>query len=280
MKQRKPTKGSADVLPARRPDPATYVYCIARGERPPSLSRAPRGLPGLGATRTLEVRPALWLVVADAPVDAYDEGALERGLQDLEWVGACAAGHERLVEHVSRSTTAVPLKLFTIFASDERAVASARKLAPRIQRTLLRIDGCVEWGVRVHVDERRARAAARDRVRKLPGRSKGTTFLLRKKAEHDGVNDTLRTARRDADRAFADIGESARESVRRPPVTREVAARVLLDAVFLVPSMRARQFQSAVHRAQTSLSKLGCEVTLTGPWPPYHFVDGGRPLRR
>jgi hypothetical protein len=134
--------------------------------------------------------------------------------------------------------------------------------------------------VRVHVDERRARAAARDRAAgKLPRRAQGKSFLLMKKAEHEGVHDTLRTARRDADRAFADIGENARESVRRPPVTREVAARVLLDAVFLVPSMRVRQFQSAVHRAETSLSKLGCEVTLTGPWPPYHFVDGGRPLR-
>jgi hypothetical protein len=55
-----------------------------------------------------------------------------------------------------------------------------------------------------------------------------------------------------------------------------MAARVLLDAVFLVPSRRARAFQSAVKKAQTSLSKSGCEVTLNGPWPPYHFVDGAR----
>jgi hypothetical protein len=220
-------------------------------------------------------------VVADAPVDRYDERALEQGLRDLEWVGACASGHERMVEHVSRAATVVPLKLYTIFSTDERAVASARELAPRIQRTLRRIDGCVEWGVRVHVDVRRARAAARDvAARKLPGPARGKRFLLMKKAEHDGVHEALRTARRDADRTFADLGETARESVRRPPVTREVAARVLLDAVFLVPSLRARQFRSAVTRAQTSLSKLGCELTLTGPWPPYHFVDGGRPLRR
>jgi hypothetical protein len=265
----------------RKPRSATYVYCIARSERPPSVARAPRGLPGLGALRAVEVATSLWLVAADAPPDRYDEAAIQQRLQDLEWVGACAAGHERVVEHVSRAATVLPLKLFTIFATDERAVAGARELAPRIRRTLRRIDGCVEWGVRVHVDERSARASARDRAaRELPRRAQGASFLLMKKAEHDGVHETLRTARRDADRAFADIGESARESVRRPPLTREVAARVLLDAVFLVPSVHARRFQSAVHKAQTSLSKLGCEVTLTGPWPPYHFVEGGSPLRR
>jgi hypothetical protein len=173
------------------------------------------------------------------------------------------------------------MKLFTLFASDERAVANARELAPRIERAARRVDGCVEWGVRVHVDERRARAAARDRAAAtLPRRAEGKSFLLMKKAEQSGVHQAIRTARRDADRAFVEIGESAREAVKRPPVTREVAARILLDAVFLVPSGQERTFQSAVKRARTSLSKSGCEVTLTGPWPPYHFVDAGRPARR
>jgi hypothetical protein len=260
---------------------ATYVYCVTHGRRAPSLARAPRGLPGLGPPRALEVTPALWLVVADAPLDRYDETAIREGLRDLEWVGACAAGHERVIEHVSRSDTAVPMKLFTFFGSDERAASHTRAMAASIERAARRIDGCAEWGVRVHVDERRARAAARDRAAaRLPRRAQGKSFLLMKKAEHTGVAQALRAARRDADRAFADIGESARESVRRPPVTREVAARVLLDAVFLVPARGARRFQSAVERAQTSLAENGCEVTLTGPWPPYHFVDGGRRAKR
>jgi hypothetical protein len=266
----------------RKTRSATYVYCITRGDRPPPLTRAPPGLPAFGPARAVPVSPRLWLVAADAPLDRYDEAAIQHGLHDLEWVGACAAGHERVVEHVARTGTAVPMKLFTLFASDERAVANARELAPRIERVARRIDGCVEWGVRVHVDERRARAAARDRAAgALPRRAQGKSFLLMKKAEQTGVHRTIRTARRDADQAFAQIAESARESVKRPPVSREVASRVLLDAVFLVPSGRAREFQSAVKRAQTSLSKSGCEVTLTGPWPPYHFVDAGRrPARR
>jgi hypothetical protein len=265
----------------RKTRSATYVYCITHGERPPSLVRAPHGLPASGPPRAIEVSPHLWLVAADAPLDRYDEEAIQHGLQDLEWVGACAAGHERVVEYVARVGTTVPMKLFTLFASDERAVANARELAPRIERVARRIDGCVEWGVRVHVDERRARAAARDRAATtLPRKTQGKSFLLMKKAEQSGVHETLRTARRDADRAFVEIADSSRESVKRPPVSREVAARVLLDAVFLVPSGQARRFQSAVKRARASLSKSGCEVTLTGPWPPYHFVDGGRAARR
>ncbi len=260
---------------------ASYVYCVTQADETPSLKRSPRGLPGLGRPRALQVSPTLWLVVADAPLDEYGDAAIHARLQDLEWVGACAAGHERMIEHVTTAGTTVPMKLFTLFDSDERAVANAREMAPKIARVARRIGGCAEWGVRVHIDERRARAAARNRAANaLPARAEGMSFLLMKKAEHSGVHQTLREARRDADRAFSDIAESARESVRRPPVTREVAARVLLDAVFLVSSGSARQFESAVRRAKTSLSRNGCEVTLTGPWPPYHFVDGGRRATR
>jgi hypothetical protein len=256
---------------------ATYVYCVTRGGRPPPLSRAPRGLPGSGRPRALAVSRSLWLVVADAPLERYGEPAIERGLRELEWVGACAAGHERVVEHVAERHTTVPMKLFTLFASDDRAVGHARALAARIARVAERVDGCREWGVRVHVDERRARAAARRSAEATASRTgRGTSFLVMRKAEHSGVRDALRDARHHADGAFSVLAQSARDSVVRPPVSREVAARVLLDAVFLVPSARARTFRSAVSRVQTALSKRGCEVTLTGPWPPYHFVDSVR----
>jgi hypothetical protein len=116
-------------------------------------------LPGAGPPRALAVSPSLWLVVADAPLNRYGEASIERGLRDLDWVGDCAAGHERVVEQVAEASTVVPMKLFTLFASDERAIAHARVLAARIARIAERIDGCREWGVRVHVDERRARAS-------------------------------------------------------------------------------------------------------------------------
>jgi len=253
---------------------AVYVYCVARCPRAPALERAPRGLPGTGPARIVEVGRSLWLVVADAPLALYGQESIERGLRDLDWVGKCAAGHERVVEHVALGCTAVPMKLFTLFGGDERAVAHVRKIRARIDRIADRIEGCLEWGVRVTVDERRARQIARQRT--APKRSRsgaGTSFLLSRKAEHDGVGEALRLARRDVGRAFSDLADRARASVQRPPVSREVAARVLLDAVFLVPTRTARDFEAAVTRATASLSKSGCAVTLTGPWPPYHFVD-------
>jgi hypothetical protein len=217
------------------------------------------------------------MIAADAPLARYGADAIERGLRDLEWVGSCAAGHERIVEHVAASSTVVPMKLFTLFAGDESALEHLHGASGRIERIARRIEGCVEWGVRVHVDEQRARASARDRAAKgLSSRARGTSFLLLKKAERDGVGEAVRDARVQVRRAFAALSDRARDAVQRPPVTRELAARVLLDAVFLVPTADARAFRSEVKRASAALAKSGCELALTGPWPPYHFVEASR----
>jgi len=48
---------------------------------------------------------------------------------------------------------------------------------------------------------------------------------------------------------------------------------LLLDAAFLVPRSRAKSFQSLMAREAKALGRHGYGVTLTGPWPPYSFVQ-------
>ncbi|TMB13759.1 MAG: hypothetical protein E6J65_24825, partial [Deltaproteobacteria bacterium] len=100
---------------------ATYLYCLVRSARAPSLRGAPAGLPGAAPTRTIDAGGGLWLVAADAPLDRYGEKPIERGLQDLAWVSSVAVPHEAVVEHLAKIGTVVPMKLLTLFRSDERA---------------------------------------------------------------------------------------------------------------------------------------------------------------
>jgi len=48
---------------------------------------------------------------------------------------------------------------------------------------------------------------------------------------------------------------------------------LLLDAAFLVPRARARAFRAQAAREARALAKDGYGLTLTGPWPPYTFVQ-------
>jgi hypothetical protein len=112
---------------------------------------------------------------------------------------------------------------------------------------------------------------------KAGGDGSGKSFLLRKKLEQDASRELAGRLRDEMDAAFAELAEGASEAVRREPAASpESGGRLLLDAAFLVPSRQAADFEAIVERIATRLAPRACEVTLTGPWPPYNFIAEAR----
>jgi hypothetical protein len=251
---------------------ATYVYGVVRGKRP-ELARAPRGLPGTRALRAVDAGDGLWLLAADAPLTAYGGPVIDAGLQDLDWVSERAMRHEAVVEHFARQGTLVPMKLFTLFRSDERAVAHVKKMRRRLVRIADRVAGCAEWGMRVHMDPR---ALKRGAVRGAAQAPSGSAFLRRKKAEHEAVRNATGRVAGVARRLFKELSAHAREAHTRPIASESADKTLVLDAVFLLPTGTTKGFRAIAARAAKTVAPDGLAVTLTGPWPPYHFV-GSRP---
>jgi hypothetical protein len=137
------------------------------------------------------------------------------------------------------------------------------------------VAGHVEWGVRVHLDEARAREVMAEEARGGNGRQgAGTSFLLRKKIEKDASRELAGRLREAMDAAFDELAAEASEAVRREPAASpETGGRLLLDAAFLVSASRGGDFEAAVERCAGRLAPQACDLTLTGPWPPYHFIE-------
>lgn len=252
---------------------ATYLYGLVRSARQPAVAGAPAGPPGLSRPRALDAGGGLWLLAASAPLPEYGSEEIQRRLSDLSWVSDRALAHEAVIEHFTRSGTMLPMKLFTLFASDERALAHIRGARERLDRVLDRVDGCVEWGVRVRLDDARAREVLAAEALGSGPQSSGKAFLLRKKLEQDAARELAARLRSEMDVAFAELAAGASEAVRREPAASpESGGRLLLDAAFLVPQPRGEAFEAIVERCAARLAPRACDVTLTGPWPPYNFI--------
>lgn len=254
----------------------TYLYCLIAAERRPPLTGVPRGLPGTGPLRALDAGDGLWLIVADAPLTVYGAAPIERNLRDLEWVALRGAAHARIVESFARRTTTLPMKLFTLFNSDERALAHVRGDATRVRRVLERVTGRAEWGVRVRLDG----ALVKKRAGKRPapaaaGRASGTKFLMAKKQARDVARDVLLEGRAAVEEAYEALATVA-DATRRRPAGELEGTRVVLDAALLVPSGRLTSFKRLVRRAASGLATRGYRLSVSGPWPAYNFVGDGR----
>jgi len=254
----------------------TYVYCVIAAARRPRLARAPAGLPGTGTIRLLDVEPGLFIVAADAPLDRYGEAAISRGLADLDWVSRAAVAHEAVVESFIGETAVLPMKLFTIFTSDERAVAHVRADRRRIARAVKRVANHQEWGVRVVLDRTRvagASAAKGSTSRREGTNSSGRAYLTRKKAQRDATAELAAHARETVAALYDRLAARARDARRRSASEMPMeGGPLLLDAAFLVARGRADAFQALTAREAKSLARHGYGVTVTGPWPPYTFV--------
>jgi hypothetical protein len=268
------------------PAVATYLYCIVQntglgfapegaGPRDQTEPVALDGLPETTAPRLVPLGGDLWLVVGDAPLPAFSAEEIERHLPDLAWVSACAVAHERVVAHFAALAPVIPMKLFTLFAGDERAVATLSGQRERLAAVLEKVAGREEWGVRIHFNASEAGRAKR--VTAPPAESgepvSGRSFLLRKKEAQEAARNLASQAGTAVDEAFAELSRHADAARRREPVTAESGLRLLLDAAFLVPGAVPESFERAVQAVAERLAASACELTLTGPWPPYNFIE-------
>lgn len=250
---------------------ATYVYCIVKAAAKPSLAKVPSGLPGAGRPRVLPAAPSIWIIVAEVPLEAYGPEPLERQLGDLDWVGRVALAHERVVEHFARraALTVIPMKLFTMFSSPDRAVADITKRKTMIAAAIRRIAGAEEWGVRVMRSAPSAVASApAERV------TSGAAFLAAKKRTRDDAQRAKVAAADVAAEAFGRLAAVARDVRRRGEAPPAGATSPLLDAAFLVPAARRERFKTAASREAARCAAAGAQLTLSGPWPAYNFVQG------
>jgi Gas vesicle synthesis protein GvpL/GvpF len=257
----------------------TYVYCVIGAERRPRIRRRFPRPAGMGPVRLLPVDRHLWLVVADAPLDQYGERRINKKLSDLEWVSRAAVAHEAVVEAFLRYQALLPMKLFTIFNSDARAVEQVLRNRRRVDALLRRVAGHLEWGVRITLkaptsSERMRTAGNRSGATTRAGaRGAGARYLSLKKVQREAETERARQGSRTMtdvyDRLSAQSALAKRRSSSELPLP---SGPLLLDAAFLVPRSRMRLFRSSVKREGTRLGRLGYQLALTGPWPPYTFV--------
>jgi gas vesicle protein GvpL/GvpF len=257
----------------------TYVYCLIAADQRPTLPRRATRLPGMGPVRLLDVGRGLWLAAADAPLDRYGEETINRKLSDLDWVSRAAIAHEAVVESFIEARAVVPMKLFTIFTNDDRALDEVRGDRRHVDAIVKRVANQNEWGVRVTVDKARvARTTTAGLLRRRTSRSAdakaGANYLSQKKAQRDAATELAERARETVAELYDRLAARSRLARRRP--ASELSAQggpLLLDGAFLVPRARAKGFQALVTREAKRLARSGYQVIMSGPWPPYTFVQ-------
>lgn len=266
-------------------DRALYLYAVARAEDGDALPGGPGGI---------DPRGALELVAADGLValcSAIVPGELERiagEAQDGDLTGleAAARAHAGVLERAGGARSLLPLRFGTVVADRAAAVRLLRERHGELERTLERLEGTCEWGVKALLARERLEAElaadepALAELRELGGGDGGGAFFARRRLERELADRVASRVPALAAELHERLAGCARAATANPPQPRELsgyADEMILNGAYLVERGGEERLRAAVGELSRAYAELGVSLELTGPWPAYNFVDAPEP---
>ncbi|MFI6207860.1 GvpL/GvpF family gas vesicle protein [Streptomyces sp. NPDC051041] len=247
-----------------------YVYAVCHPFGTP-LQAQLSGVAG-DPPRTL-VHHGLVAVVSHVPEADFSEEPLRAHLEDLDWLSATARAHQGVIDALTTVTTPLPLRLGTVFRDDSgvRMMIEARE--EDFRRTLDRLEGKVEWGVKVYA-ETDPEASTGPPPAEPAKAASGRDYLRRRRMQTRAREDMWQQAEAFATRLHERLSAYAADSRLHAPqnaVLSGAAGRNVLNAAYLVPRSDSEEFVELVDRTKDDAS--GMRVELTGPWAAYSFAE-------
>lgn len=243
-----------------------YAYAVVRDGHG-TLPGALRGV-AAGPVRTVG-HEGLAAVVGPVPAADFEEEPLRTRLEDLSWLEATARAHQEVVDAAAALGTVLPLRLATVYRDEEGVRRMLREGRERLTATLDRLEGRIEWGVKVYAEPVEPAAAAPAATGAVP--RSGREYLLQRRRARQSRDEAWRQADEVARRLHQALAGCAEAARLHPPQDGRLApgpGRNVLNAAYLVPREEAEAFAARAGDATAP----GVRVELTGPWAPYSFV--------
>ncbi|GAA2556273.1 MULTISPECIES: GvpL/GvpF family gas vesicle protein [Streptomyces] len=244
-----------------------YVYAVCRPFGTPLQAQ----LTGVGGDPPrLLPHHGLVAVVSHVPEADFAEEPLRAHLEDLDWLTAVARAHQGVIDALTTVTTPLPLRLGTVFRDDSgvRTMMEAREEG--FLRTLDRLEGRVEWGVKVYLESEPAPETAVAPERKP---ASGRDYLRQRRMRTKSHEELWQKAETFATRLHEMLSECAEDSrlhAPQNPTLSGASGRNVLNAAYLVRRTESEEFVEKVDRTKDGAP--GIRVELTGPWAAYSFA--------
>ncbi|HEY0785547.1 MAG TPA: GvpL/GvpF family gas vesicle protein [Acidobacteriaceae bacterium] len=235
---------------------AWYAYCVTEKQAFPELLRHRKPVP-LESVSGIEGNQVFLYPASDLAVLVSEHIPSDASPQKA------AVDHARVIADCFKMSTVLPFRFGTVFDSDDALRRSVRSNQRNFQNNLAQLHGKTEMHIKVTLED----CCREQLARSWPvDHTAGRPYLsnLRETASRHRERQTLaRTLSMQMNRMFA-------------PLAEEVTCRKLdsgkmqLDVSHLIDSRLVERYQNKF--AAAKLLMRDCQLQLSGPWPPYHFV--------
>lgn len=260
------------------PGTAVYLYGVSRGLDPAALPATP----GVGGAPVRAVTAGDLIALVSTVREAdYGEEALRVNLEDLSFLEATARAHHDVVDQAARSAPTAPVRIATLYRDDDRVARLLTEQHDTFTRALDRITGRSEWGVKAYAYAEAMSAAPPTTAgagtdAPVGGSGAGAAYLRNRQAQRKQRENAGRRITAQAQAIHAELADHAVATRQHPPQDPKLSGHdgtQILNVAYLLDDDQVDGFLAAVKDIDARLPGIGAEVT--GPWPPYSFIDTG-----
>lgn len=232
------------------------LYCIFRGPAQPSPGMPPG--------------------VRGKPVFVLSQNGLSAGFSELAESDtvpdvAQLLAYEAVIEHFYGARTVIPVRYGCQLKDTSEALQLLERHRDEYAALLAELEGLTEMGIHVLPDRSRPGTesptgpAAPQPVCSL--RECGAAYLAAQRQHYLGLDRAALRERSLVEELWTSLaGLYVRRKLKPPDSNRGC----LLSLYFLVPRASVEPFRHAAHHFR---SREPIKMLLSGPWPPYNFVD-------
>lgn len=237
---------------------AWYAYCITEQQAFQGSIRARRPFPlesvhGVGGAQVLGYPSGEFAVIVSEYVR---NGSLSQN---------AVVEHAHVVAHCFHATTVLPFRFGTVFDSDEalrRAVRSNRRV---FAESVSYLRGKSEMHLKLTLrDGMQPQAVVEPTAPSKSASNEYLTQLRLRAAREREVQTRARALSVQVHKLFNPLEEEVS--------CKKANSALLIDIAHLIDSTAIEKYQNRVNAALRQLKD--CELVLSGPWPPYHFMPG------
>jgi hypothetical protein len=234
---------------------AWYAYCIGEKQAFPELARHRKPVP-LESVHGVSGNQVFLYPASDLAIIVSEHNPAE------SINPKAGVDHARVIADCFQHSTVLPFRFGTVFNDDESLRKSIRSNQRQFLSNIDKLRGKTEMHLRIFVDDCGSRAAGTSPCTETVGREYLTN--LRETASRQRERQTrARAVSFQMHRLFLPLDEEV--SCRLAE-----GGKMVLDISHLIDRKYVERYQNKF--ATTSASMRDCQMQMSGPWPPYHFV--------
>jgi hypothetical protein len=233
---------------------AWYAYCIGEKQAFPELARHRKPVP-LESVHGVSGNQVFLYPASDLAVIVSEHNPTESLNQKS------GVDHARVIADCFKHSTVLPFRFGTIFNDDDSLRKSIRSNQRQFLGNIDKLRGKTEMHLKILVDDCCTRELAQLSQDKV---GRGYLTNLRESATRQRERQTrARAVSFQMHRLFAPLDEEV--SCRLTET-----GKMVLDIAHLIDRKYVERYQNKF--TTTSAMMRDCQMQLSGPWPPYHFV--------